>query len=461
MSAERLHGHIGRFQMFAMGFGPIIGSAWVVILGHWLIGGGPGGAILGFAAGALIMLSIAACYAELTTRTLMTGGEFIFTLHVYGRTTAFLVGWFMMLCWVCVTIFEALALAWFAELLVPALRQPPLFTAFGSAVTLPQIAVGAAGALLIFMVNYGGERVIARFQSLVTYGFLALASLLLLYMLGNGTPANLQPLFPSDSETRWWAGAAAIFANAAFLFNGFQAISQVVEERAPGLPLKTIGRVMLITIAAAGAYYCLTILAVSMVAPWRETAHAEMATLAATEKLPGGAVLGSVLLLLVMASLIKTWNSVFVMAIRTLVALGRERMVPEWLAETDGTSGTPRRAVAFVTLLSIAGLLLGRGAIGPVVDMSAASMTLCYVLCCLAVPILRRRDGDVAAYRVPGGHATIAVAVLGSLMMMGVALIGPLVGATSLPLIHVLLLIWLALGVVFWMVQRRRIAAAD
>ncbi|MEI9850556.1 MAG: hypothetical protein WDN24_06490 [Sphingomonas sp.] len=38
----------------------------------------------------------------------------------------------------------------------------------------------------------------------------------------------------------------------------------------------------------------------------------------------------------------------FVMAIRTLVALARERMVPEWLAAIHGPSGTPRNAVVFV-----------------------------------------------------------------------------------------------------------------
>ena len=276
MSEDRLHGRIGRFQLFALGFGPIIGSAWVVILGHWLGSSGPGGALAGFAAGTAVMLCIASCYAELTTRTLMTGGEFIFTLKVYGRFAAFITGWFMMLCWVCVTIFEALALAWFAELLVPVLRQAPLYTAFGASVTGPQLAIGAFGAVLIGSVNYHGEQLMARFQSLFTYGFLAVASLLLLYMLSQGSPANMTPLFPHDENTRWWVGAATIFANAAFFFNGFQTVSQVIEERSPNLPLRTIGRIMLGVILAAGTYYCVAILAASTVAPWRALATAPL-----------------------------------------------------------------------------------------------------------------------------------------------------------------------------------------
>ncbi|MEI9850557.1 MAG: hypothetical protein WDN24_06495 [Sphingomonas sp.] len=52
------------------------------------------------------------------------------------------------------------------------------------------------------------------------------------------------------------------------------------------------------------------------------------------------------------------------------------------------------------------------------------------------------------------------MAVIGSVLMMGVALIGPLVGARQLPLLHMLLIAWLALGIAFWTVQRRRIRPA-
>jgi APA family basic amino acid/polyamine antiporter len=43
-----LRGDIGRFQYLALGFGTMIGSAWVILLGDWLGKAGPGGAILGF-----------------------------------------------------------------------------------------------------------------------------------------------------------------------------------------------------------------------------------------------------------------------------------------------------------------------------------------------------------------------------------------------------------------------------
>lgn len=446
-----LRGNIGPLQLFALGFGPIVGSAWVVILGQWLGSGGPGGAIIGFMAGGLIMVCIAACYAELTARTPMTGGEFTFTREVYGRLPAFVVGWFMMLCWVCVTVFEGLALAWFAELLVPALKQVPLYSLFGADVSATHLIIGSVGALCVAAVNFAGSKAIVRFQSIFTYGFLAVAILILGDMLMHGRTVNLAPMFPNDGEINWWVGAIGILASAGFLFNGFQTVSQVIEERSPHISFRTVGWVMLSVIVAASAFYCLSIIASSVTVPWRELISTELPVVEAVRRLPAGAILAPVLIVATMASLIKTWNSVFLVGVRTLIALGREGMVPPAFAMIDAKSGTPRAAVFLMAVLNIAGLFLGRGAIGSLVDMSAASMTLCYALCCFAVLILRGRLGPATGFQVPGGVLTIAVAILGSCLMMGSALIQPLFKAQGLPLLHCLLFTWLTLGAVFWL----------
>lgn len=396
------------------------------------------------------MVAIGACYAELTARAPMTGGEFTFTRRVYGRFPGFVVGWFIMLCWVCVTVLEGLALGWFAELLVPQLRMAPLYRLFGADVTAVHLAIGLLGALVIAAVNYSGSRAITRFQSLFTYGFLAVAGAILGYMLLNGDPGNIAPAFPDMPDASWKAGALSILASAAFMFNGFQSVAQAVEERSAQMSLRTVGWIMIAVIAAAGAFYCLVILAASLAAPWESLANAELALLAAVRTLPGGLWLGSVLIGATMASLVKTWNSTFLMAVRTLVALGRERMVPSVFATVHRESGTPRAAVFLVAALNIAGLVLGRGAIISLVDMSAASVTLCFLLCSAAVLILRNKDKMQPAFSVPGGAATICVAMAGSLVMMGSALVLPLFESEGLPLLHALLIGWLALGAAFW-----------
>ena len=104
-----LRGNIGPLQYLALGFGTIIGSAWVILLGNWITKAGPGGAILGFLCGGVVMMVIGACYAELTTHIPEAGSEFIYAHRIYGRGVAFVVGWFLVLYLISVTVFEGLA----------------------------------------------------------------------------------------------------------------------------------------------------------------------------------------------------------------------------------------------------------------------------------------------------------------------------------------------------------------
>src|ERR1700680_1324 len=102
---ERLRGDIGIAQYFALGFGTIIGSAWVVLLGDWLTIAAPGGALLGFMAGGAVMMIIGRCYAELLGQLPEAGSEFIYAHRVFARAAGFVVGWFLILYLVGVTIY--------------------------------------------------------------------------------------------------------------------------------------------------------------------------------------------------------------------------------------------------------------------------------------------------------------------------------------------------------------------
>src|SRR5256885_7326280 len=51
--------------LFRSGFGSIVGAGWLVVIDDWLRRGGPGGAMLGFLAGALLFLPIAHTYGRL------------------------------------------------------------------------------------------------------------------------------------------------------------------------------------------------------------------------------------------------------------------------------------------------------------------------------------------------------------------------------------------------------------
>ena len=183
-AAPALKGNIGRFQLFAFGFGSIIGSSWCVLAGSWIASAGPGGAFIGFALGGIVVACIGACYAELTSRLPVTGGEFTFVLHVFGRGLAFYVGWFIAFAWILVTIFEGLAIAWLFERLNTGVPDVALYTIGDTTVTRNALLIGGLVAPAIALLNWRGGQVLARFHSLLTYTFISVALTMVVLMLG-------------------------------------------------------------------------------------------------------------------------------------------------------------------------------------------------------------------------------------------------------------------------------------
>src|SRR2546428_11878585 len=57
-----LHGGLSTIEYFTFGFGTMIGVGWVVLMDDWLARGGPGGGILGFLIGGLLLFFVADPY---------------------------------------------------------------------------------------------------------------------------------------------------------------------------------------------------------------------------------------------------------------------------------------------------------------------------------------------------------------------------------------------------------------
>ena len=63
------------WNFFTIGFGAIIGTGWVLLVGDWMvIGGGPIAAMIAFAIGAVFLLPIGAVFGELTAAIPISGG---------------------------------------------------------------------------------------------------------------------------------------------------------------------------------------------------------------------------------------------------------------------------------------------------------------------------------------------------------------------------------------------------
>jgi basic amino acid/polyamine antiporter, APA family len=451
-----LRGEIGHFQYLALGFGTIIGSAWVILMGSWLTKAGPGGTIVGFLCAGAVMIVIGACYAELTTQIPEAGSEFIYARRVYGRETAFVVGWFLALYLVCVTIFEGLALAWVVDVVFPATIKVGAQGALGAPVAWTGITVSVTAALVILGLNYRGAQLAVVAHSILTYGFLAIVMIVVLVLLLHSSLHNALPAFATTNGSPWWLGSAAIFAFGAYALTGFQTIPQAIEERSEHISLRAIAFVMVGSIVAAVIFYCFIVFSVSIARPWRALAATPFPVVTAAAFLPHGQLFVAALLVATAASLLKTWNGIFMMAARLFVALARAGFVPAGLARLHPRYRSPASALGIVAAFNIGGLFLGKAAVQPIADMAAMMLTLAYLLCCATVLRLRRQ-GSVAQFRVPGGAPVIWSGAIGATAMAAAAFVSPFWEQPgTIPLEWRFLGIWSLLGAIVWFAWVRR-----
>ena len=109
-----------------------------------------------------------------------------------------------------------------------------------------------------------------------------------------------------------------------------------------------------------------------------------------------------------------------------------------------------------MTLLTLAGLALGRSAVLPIVNMVSICLALSIILCLVVLLLRRRAPGhEQPAFTVPGGTPMILVALACALLMVGVALLEPLInGGGKIPPEWFLLGLWAAAGIAVWLMTR-------
>src|SRR5438876_4262003 len=144
----KLRGGLSTVEYFTFGFGTMIGVGWVVLMDDWLSRGGPGGAMLGFLIGGLLLFPIAHTYGRLVERIRDAGAEIAYTEGVFPAQVSFAAGWTMVLSYAIVCPWEEVATGSLLARLVPALNTFRIYTVGGSPIFAPRLGVGVALALL-------------------------------------------------------------------------------------------------------------------------------------------------------------------------------------------------------------------------------------------------------------------------------------------------------------------------
>src|SRR5213075_2050677 len=82
---------------FALAFGTMIGTGWLVLMDDWLGRGGPLGAVLGYTIGGIILLPVGYVYGQWVRRLPDAAGEAAYTAQVFPLIGSYFTGWMMLL----------------------------------------------------------------------------------------------------------------------------------------------------------------------------------------------------------------------------------------------------------------------------------------------------------------------------------------------------------------------------
>src|SRR3981081_1150386 len=194
---------------FTLAFGVMVGTAWLVVMDDLVTRGALLGALLGFTAGALILLPIGDVDGQLRKEIPDAAGEAAYVARFFSPGVSFATGWMMFLSYFLTCPFEALAAGRISGYLFPSLNTHQLYRLGGYPVYLPHMLLGLAITVLLTWLNYRGIQASARLSKTTTFTFLTLVIIFALAGAKHGSASNFHPLFshaPLLSILLFWQG---------------------------------------------------------------------------------------------------------------------------------------------------------------------------------------------------------------------------------------------------------------
>src|SRR4030081_380950 len=366
---------------FALGFGVMVGTAWLVVMDDILQRGGPLGALLGFTTGALMLLPIGYVYGQLVREIPNAAGEAAYVARFFPPWVSFATGWMMFLSYFLTCPFEALAAGRITGYLFPSLNTLELYRLGGHPVYLPHIVLGLLITIPLTWVNYRGIQAGARLGKWATFTFLTLVIVFALAGAQHGSPANFRPLFshaPLLSILLVWQVVP-------WLLSGFESVGKCAEEARPGFHARDFSVAIVLTIFAGLVFFWIVISAVSYVAPWQSLkSNQQFPTALAFERALHAHWIVDLIMASALVALLQAFNANIVASSRLLFALGRRKLLNQRMARVHPKNQTPSTAIITVGIATSLAMLLGEAGLVPILEVGAVAAAVAWMSACSA-----------------------------------------------------------------------------
>ena len=435
-------------DVWGLALGAIIGWGCFVLPGSaFLPKAGPLGTMAGMLIGALLIIVIALSYGYLIRRYPLSGGEFIYTKEAIGKRNAFVCGWGMILAYWSLIPLNATALALISRYLFPGIVQwGLLYQIAGWDVYAGEVIMASAFIIIMAIINIRGIKQAAWLQTAIALTLVGCICIVTFLVMGMSDWSNLEPGFPDGR--RWWKGVFSIVAMAPWAFIGFDCIPQSAEEY--NFSHKKSTGIMISAILVAAILY-IAVCAVTAVGlkPWQElladrvnwpTGHVVRNTL--------GRVGLTVLGIAMFCAVVSGMNAFYISTSRLMYAMANEESLPKWFAKLSPKYGTPKNAIIFTMCASLFAPWFGREILIWIVDMTSVGAAIVFAYTTASAAIIARKKNDRLQMWIGW------IGCIFSLFFLSLLIVPGMPGYLSFQS-RVVLLAWIAIGVVFYLIIRK------
>ncbi|WP_129782228.1 APC family permease [Peristeroidobacter soli] len=434
---------LGLFQLFTVLFGTIIGVAWIVATGLWVIEAGPLGALVAFGIGALVMWLIGLCFAEMMTMYPDANGSMAYVFEAFGERVSAAAGWLLVFNYAATCGWYFVTLAWLIQALIPQTHGPVAYATAIGPVRWGDLLIGATGLIAITAVNLRGVGARALFQDGFVVAKIVIGLVLFAGAACFGRVERLDPLFATGTASSAWLSILSVAIVTPFFFSGFDVLPQAVRDRRAGTPLRAIGSVVTIATLAAFLFYGGAIVSASVSLERAALGEAELPVFEAFRAGLQQPWLAVLVIVAGVSGVLTGWNACLLSGARILQGMAHA-------GATLRLFEAPARATLFVSLLALSMGALGRKALGPIVDMAAIPLLAVFSLVCAGLIKLRREQPRIdRPYRVPGGLTLPRLALALSIGLLISSVVSALAGAGG-KLQWGCMVLWCLGGLLFW-----------
>ena len=464
-------------HVWAIAFGCVIGWGSFINPGKkFLPNSGVAGTAIAMILGALVMVIIAFSYAYMVPKYPKAGGEFTFTRMCFGKNMAFICGWFLVVAYLTNVPMNSTAIGLIVDGLdgsVNILKFGFHYSIAGFDIYMGEMFLAMAILILFGWLNIIGVKKAGFVQTVLSTLLVACVFTLFIAALvsSKAKGINMEPVWGFDKSAAATANASgaeisryahsgtagilsailATFAIAPWAYVGFDAIPQAAEEF--NFSFRKVSFIMIIAIIfGCFVYTSNNTVAAAALENWPDRVLAgDWVLLIAAEELLG--MFGKVLIGLgVSCAVLSGIMGFYLASSRLMYSMSRDGYLPEWFGRVDAKYGTPKNAMLFCIIVSLSGPILGREALGWFVDMSAIGASIGYFFTCASTLVTAGKYHDGTAFLK--GMAATGVFFSVSFMILQLVPIPGLTGVHFGRESYIMLVIWTAVGIVFYIKQR-------